>query len=157
MAPPETANPLITQLLALLRGGQAHATFDQAIKDFPAEHYATVPHNLPYSAWQLLEHLRITQRDILNFSAPPTGGYQHMAWPDDYWPKSPAPPTKDSWHNTIAEIRADQHKFEQLLGRRPEPPARSPSDRRPQRLPPRRTHRPPPLARHLALSLTLRP
>ena len=115
MAAPETTNPLITQLLALIRGGQAHATFDQAVKDFPADHYATVPEHLPYSAWQLLEHLRITQRDILNFCAPPTGGYQHMAWPDAYWPKSPAPPTNDSWHNTIAEIRADQHKFEQLL------------------------------------------
>ncbi len=115
MATPETNDPLPTQLLALLRGGQAHATFDQAIADFPADHYATVPEHLPYSAWQLLEHLRITQRDILNFCAPPTGGYQHMAWPDSYWPKSPAPPTPDSWQNTIAEIRADQHKFEQLL------------------------------------------
>jgi hypothetical protein len=111
----ETTNPLVTQLLALLRGGQAHATFDQAIEDFPAEHYATVPDALPYSAWQLLEHLRITQRDILNFSAPPTGGYTHMAWPDDYWPKLPAPPTNDSWQNSIAEIRADRHRFEQLL------------------------------------------
>jgi hypothetical protein len=115
MVTAETTSPLVTQLLALLRGGQAHATFDQAIEDFPPDHYATVPPNLPYSAWQILEHLRITQRDILNFSAPPTGGYRHMAWPDDYWPKSPAPPTPDSWHNTIAEIRADQHKFEQLL------------------------------------------
>jgi hypothetical protein len=111
----ETSDPLITQLLALLRGGQAHATFEQAVKDFPAKHYATVPANLPYSAWQLLEHLRITQRDILDFSAPPTGGYQHREWPADYWPKSPEPPTADAWNNTIAEIRADQQKFEQLL------------------------------------------
>jgi hypothetical protein len=113
--PDETANPLIAQLLALLRGGQAHATFDQAIKDFPPRNYAAVPANLPYSAWQLLEHLRITQRDILDFCAPPTGGYRHREWPADYWPKSAAPPTPDSWNNTIAEIRADQAKFEQLL------------------------------------------
>ena len=109
-------NPeLIKQLLALLKGGQAHADFDTAIKDFPAEHYGTVPANLVHSAWQVLEHLRITQRDILNFSSPPTGGYQHIAWPDDYWPKSPTPPDPHAWDNTIAAIRADQEHFEALL------------------------------------------
>ena len=62
---------LIKQLKALLDGGQAHATFDEAVADFPVEFRGTVPDGLPYSAWQLLEHLRITQRDILEFSAPP--------------------------------------------------------------------------------------
>jgi len=109
------ASELIKQLVALLDGGQAHADFETAIKDFPAEHYGTVPANLPYSAWQVLEHLRIAQRDILNFSAPPTGGYQHMAWPDDYWPKSPVPPAPESWNNTIAAIRADLVAFKALL------------------------------------------
>ena len=114
----EKPNPEpIKQLLAVLKGGHAHADFDAAIQDFPAEHYATVPANLPYSAWQILEHLRITQRDILEFSAPPTGGYQHIAWPDDYWPKSPTPPNDHAWNNTIAAIRADQKTFEALLTR----------------------------------------
>ena len=85
--------PVRIQLIALLRGGQAHATFDEAVKDLPANLRSVAPENLPYSAWQLLEHLRITQLDILNFSAPPTGGYQHIKWPDDYWPKSPEPPS----------------------------------------------------------------
>jgi hypothetical protein len=106
---------LISHLIALLHGGQAHATFEQAIHGFPPEHYATVPDKLPYSAWQILEHMRITQRDILNFSAPPTGGYQPMEWPDDYWPNSPEPPTPESWNNSIAEVRADLAKFEELL------------------------------------------
>ncbi len=110
-----STNPLLTQLLALLRGGQAHASFEDAVKDFPAEHYATVPDGLPYSAWQLLEHLRMTQQDILNFSAPPTGGYHPMKWPDHYWPQSPTPPTQEAWQNSIVEIRADQKKFEALL------------------------------------------
>jgi hypothetical protein len=116
----DTANandPLMTQLLALLRGGQAHATFDQAVKDFPADDRAKVPAGLPYSAWQVLEHLRFTQRDILEFSAPPTGGYHGHKWPDDYWPKSPEPPTAQAWDNSIAAIRADQEKFEALLQR----------------------------------------
>jgi len=103
------------QLLALLDGGQAHITFDDAVKDFPAELRGTVPPNLPYSAWQLLEHLRITQRDILNFSAPPTGGYHAIEWPDDYWPKSVEPPTQQAWDQSIAAIRTDLKHFEDLI------------------------------------------
>lgn len=103
------------QLLALLRGGQAHVSFEDAIKDFPAELRGTVPPILPYSAWQLLEHLRITQRDILNFSAPPTGGYHPIKWPDDYWPKSSEPPSPEAWDRSIAAIRDDLKKFEELI------------------------------------------
>jgi hypothetical protein len=106
---------LIKQILALLDGGQAHAGFEAAVKDFPAQLRATVPESLPYSAWQLLEHLRITQRDILNFSAPPTGGYQPLEWPADYWPTSPVPPTAEAWDNSIAAIRSDLKHFKALL------------------------------------------
>lgn len=113
--PLQSYDPLVQQLLALLRGGQAHATFDQAVESYPAEHYATVPDGLPYSAWQLVEHLRIAQRDILNFSAPPTGGYHPMQWPADYWPRSSAPPFTHSWQNSIEAIHADREKFEALL------------------------------------------
>jgi hypothetical protein len=108
---------LIKQLLALLKGGQAHADFETAIKDFPVELRGVVVDKLPYSAWQILEHLRITQRDILNFSSPPSGGYQHIAWPDDYWPKSPEPPVSWAWDDAVAAIRADQAKFEALLAK----------------------------------------
>jgi hypothetical protein len=107
--------PLRKQLIALLRGGQAHVTFDDALKDLPAELRGTVPPNLPYSAWQLLEHLRITQRDILNFSAPPTGGYQPLEWPEGYWPKSPLPPGPRAWDQSIAAIRTDLEHFEALI------------------------------------------
>jgi hypothetical protein len=113
--PQETSDPLIAQLLALLRGGQAHATFDAAVQDFPPELRGKVPENLPYSAWQLLDHMRIALRDILNFSAPPTGGYHGMKWPDDYWPKSPEPPSPGAWDQAIASIRDDHQKFEALL------------------------------------------
>lgn len=108
-------DPLVDQLLALLRGGQAHADFEKAVAEFPPEQRSIVPPGLPYSAWQLVEHLRITQRDILDFSAPPTGGYQPLAWPDAYWPASAEPPTAQAWDNTLAEIRADRLKFEALL------------------------------------------
>ncbi|MBB5344133.1 DinB family protein [Tunturibacter empetritectus] len=107
--------PLRKQLIALLHGGQAHATFDEVINDFPASLRGTVLPNLPYSAWQILDHLRITQRDILNFSAPPTGGYHGLKWPDEYWPKSPQPPTTNSWDQCIATIRSDAEHFHSLI------------------------------------------
>ena len=107
--------PLRKQLIDLLHGGQAHATFDETIKNFPAELRGAVPPNLPYSAWQQLEHLRITQRDILNFSAPPTGGYHAMRWPQDYWTQSAEPPAADAWDRTIQAINADLEAFIALI------------------------------------------
>ncbi len=115
--PEKSDDLLVAQLLALLRGGQAHIDFNTAIKDFPAEKRSVVPDHLPYSAWQILEHLRITQRDILNFSSPPTGGYQPMLWPDSYWPRAAEPPTPRAWEETVAAIAADAAKFEALLTR----------------------------------------
>jgi hypothetical protein len=103
------------QLVALLDGGQAHATFEDAVKDFPAELRGVVPDGLPYSAWQLLEHMRIAQRDILNFSAPPTGGYHGLKWPDAYWPKETVPPSKDAWDRSVEAIEADREKFKKLI------------------------------------------
>jgi hypothetical protein len=106
---------LRVQLEALLDGGQAHAKFEDAVKDFPAKLRGVVPEGLPYSAWQLLEHIRISQADILEFSAPPTGGYQEKPWPDAYWPKSPEPPTPDAWDSSVAAIEADRAKFRALI------------------------------------------
>ena len=103
------------QLLALLEGGQAHVSFDDAVAGLPAALQGKVPAGLPYSAWQVLEHMRITQRDILNFSAPPTGGYHAMQWPADYWPKSAEPPSPAAWDQAVAAIRADRASFEALL------------------------------------------
>jgi hypothetical protein len=107
--------PLREQLIALLHGGQAHTTFDEAVKNFPAKLRGTVHQNLPYSAWQLLEHLRTAQLDIIHFSAPPTGGYQPMQWPEDYWPKSPEPPSEHAWDKSIDAIRSDLKRFESLI------------------------------------------
>jgi hypothetical protein len=112
---PDEQAPLRKQLIALLRGGQAHATFDEAISEFPADLRGTVPPNLPYSAWQLLEHLRIALRDILNFSAPPTGGYHPMRFPQDYWPQSSEPPAAKAWEQSIVAIRSDLQHFEALI------------------------------------------
>jgi hypothetical protein len=118
-AQPNTASdlhePLRKQLNELLQGGQAHATFEDAVKDFPAELRGKVPENLPYSAWQLVEHLRIAQRDILDFSAPPTGGYHPLEWPEAYWPKSPEPTSAHAWDHAIAAIHKDREHFESMI------------------------------------------
>lgn len=99
----------------LLDGGQAHATFESAVKDFPEHLRSTVPANLPYSAWQLVEHIRIAQRDILDFSRNHDDSYQHLKWPDAYWPKDPAPPSTAAWDASLAQIAADREAFETLL------------------------------------------
>jgi hypothetical protein len=108
---------LIKQLVALIDGGQAHATFEDAVKDFPEKLRSVVAEGLPYSAWQILEHIRITQLDILNFSAPPTGGYHGIKWPDAYWPKEAAPARAGDWDHSVAAVLEDRKKFEGLLSK----------------------------------------
>ena len=108
---------LLKQLAALIDGGQAHATFEDAVKDFPEKLRGAVPEGLPYSAWQILEHIRITQLDILNFSAPPTGGYHGIKWPDAYWPKEAAPAGAGDWDRSVAAVLEDKKKFKGLLSK----------------------------------------
>lgn len=115
MAQADLDKELRKQLLALLKGGQAHATFDDAVKDFPEKLRGTVPSDLPYSAWQLLEHLRITQRDILDFSDNENGTYKELKWPEEYWPKSAAPPSERAWTESIAHFKKDLAAFETLV------------------------------------------
>jgi len=103
------------QLKDLLDGGQAHATFEQAVKDMPVKLQGVVAEGLPYSAWQILEHIRIAQRDILDFSRNDDGNYREMKWPEGYWPKDPAPPGADSWQKSIDQIRGDRKTFEKLI------------------------------------------
>ena len=105
---------LRTHLLELLHGGHAHADFDTAIKGFPFELAGKRIGQLPYTAWQLLEHLRIAQWDILEFSRDP----KHVSpeWPRGYWPGEIAPTVKEEWEKSIAAFRADLRVMEQLVG-----------------------------------------
>jgi hypothetical protein len=109
------ADELRKQLVALLDGGQAHATFEDAVADFPVKLRGVVPEGAAHSAWQVLEHIRIAQRDILDFSAPPTGGYQPMEWPAAYWPKAAAPGSPQAWDRSVAAVKDDLAKFKALI------------------------------------------
>src|SRR3712207_810906 len=102
------------QLLKLLQGGQAHMTFDQAVVDFPLEHINRRAPHVPYSPWHLLEHLRITQRDILDFLRDQQ--YREPSWPDEYWPPRDQDADTDGWAGTIRAFQADLQALEALVG-----------------------------------------
>ena len=86
-------------LVKLLKGGDAHADFEHAIADFPAEARGKVPKYAEHSPWQELEHLRIAQSDILDFSTNPN--YKTLEWPKEYWPETEGPPDPKAWDRSI--------------------------------------------------------
>ena len=100
-------------LFELLDGAHAHAPFEKVIADFPAKLRGEIPEGLPHSAWMLLEHMRIAQWDILDFSRNPK--YKEMKWPDDYWPKSPAPSSEGAWDKSIKSFRDDLAAMKKLV------------------------------------------
>ena len=101
----KTDDALREHLLELLQGGQAHLDFEKAIADMPIALSGSQPQGLPFTPWRLVEHMRIAQWDILQFSINP----QHVSpdFPDGYWPKSDAPPNPQAWDQSIAAFRAD--------------------------------------------------
>lgn len=102
----ETGTSLRTHVVNLLRGGQAFMTFDQVVADFPMTAINhTAPH-VPYSPWALLEHLRRTQDDILDFMRNPA--YRERRWPDDYWPAPNVTADAAQWDATLTAFRADR-------------------------------------------------
>jgi hypothetical protein len=104
---------LINELIKLLNGGGAHATLKDALDGLPANLRGVKPNNLPYSIWQLAEHIRIAQWDMLEFSK--DGNHQSPNWPDDYWPKKSSPADDAAWNKTIEQINTDRDEFIALL------------------------------------------
>ena len=99
-------------LAKLLEWGDAHVTFDAAVKGIPPRLRGVVPAGWEYSAWQLVEHIRLAQSDILEFCVSKT--YEEKRWPDDYWPKSRAPRHAAAWTRSIAAIRRDRKSLQRL-------------------------------------------
>jgi uncharacterized damage-inducible protein DinB len=100
-------------LITLLEGGEAHITFEDAVKGFPADRAGSRPEGVPHSAWELLEHLRIAQADILSFSQ--GQDYVELKWPDDYWPSSPAPGDKREWKASVEAVVKDRARFVEMV------------------------------------------
>jgi uncharacterized damage-inducible protein DinB len=101
-----TPSALREHVLNLLTVRQAHCTFEDAVAQMPPDRRGDRPENLPYSVWELVEHLRRAQRDILVYCRDPD--YEPQDWPDDYWPDAAAPPSDDAWHNSCAQVQADR-------------------------------------------------
>jgi hypothetical protein len=99
-------------LASALAWGEAHTAFEGAVADLPGPLQGRTPPGLPYSPWQLLEHIRITQHDILDFCRNPH--YEEIAWPAAYWPTSPTPPTDKAWDASVRRIREDRAALQAL-------------------------------------------
>ncbi len=106
-------NILREQLLFLLKGGKAHITTAKAISGFPVGRINTCPANIPYSGWQLLEHIRIAQWDILEFIKNPQ--HQSPDWPRGYWPPKDKKATKADWENTISLFTNDLEGLQKIV------------------------------------------
>lgn len=92
-------------VLDLLKGGHAHADFETAVKNVPVEMRGKRPRGAEHSPWEVLEHLRIAQSDILEFSRDPK--HKSPDWPGGYWPGKPAPPDEKAWDKSVREFRKD--------------------------------------------------
>jgi uncharacterized damage-inducible protein DinB len=114
------------QLVRILDWDEAHVGFDQATNGMPADKRGARPEGAEHSVWQLLEHMRIAQEDILDFCVNPK--YVHARhWPDDYWPKDPAPPDAKAWDTSIAAFKHDREKLQQVARDTPDLYARVPT------------------------------
>ena len=108
--------PLRDHLLYLLKGGGAHANFDDAMGDWPVQLAGVKVANFPHTAWMLLEHLRLGQWDIVEFSR----NSKHVSpkWPEGYWPASEAPADEKAWIASMAAFRKDLLTMERLVSDR---------------------------------------
>jgi uncharacterized damage-inducible protein DinB len=100
-------------LVALLGEGHAHVSFKDAIADWPREERGAKPAGQPFTAWRLLEHIRISQWDIVEF----TKSAEHVSpeWPAGYWPQEDAPPDAAAWDRSVAQVERDRRAMERIV------------------------------------------
>ena len=108
-----STDPLREQLAELLEHGNAHMSFEDAVAEYPMAPINTLFPNGSYSAWHLLEHLRLAQWDILDFIRNPH--YRELAWPEDYWPSRDQQATPDDWQRTISDFLADRQALRAMI------------------------------------------
>ena len=100
-------------LAELLRMKGAHVSLHEAVSDFPPALRGVKPPGAPHTAWQLLEHMRLAQEDILDFSRNPK--YKEKPFPDDYWPTTEAPPSEQAWARSIETFEDDLKQMQELI------------------------------------------
>jgi hypothetical protein len=100
-------------ILYLLKGGGAHVSFDDAIGDWPVQLAGVKVANFPHTAWMLLEHMRLAQWDILEFTR--NSRYVSRKWPEEYWPTSEAPANEKAWQASMTEFKKDLQTMERLV------------------------------------------
>lgn len=109
----DSTTALREHLVRVLDWEDAHVGFDKAVEGIPPEKRGARPPGFDHSAWQLIEHLRIAQEDILDFCV--NDAYVHtMAWPDDYWPRDPAPPGEAAWAESVASYKRTLEEVKRL-------------------------------------------
>jgi hypothetical protein len=101
------------QLVRTMEGGESHLDFKSVVEDFPADKRGVKPHGAPHSAWQLVEHMRIAQWDILEFSRNPK--HKSPKWPEGYWPSAAAPPDDGVWEKSVRGFEADAAAMAELI------------------------------------------
>ena len=100
-------------VLKLLKGRQGHVDFETVLADLPQEFQGKKPKGAPHTPWQLLEHMRIAQWDILEFSRDPK--HESPKFPEGYWPESEAPPDDNAWQKSVTSLGADLQAMADLV------------------------------------------
>jgi hypothetical protein len=114
MAIKESQDKLLREhVVYLLNGGGAHAQFDAVIKDMPEKLRGVKPEGLPHTAWMLLDHLRLAQWDILEFSR--NAKHESPKWPEGYWPKNERPANSEAWNKSVLQFRKDLKAMQELV------------------------------------------
>jgi hypothetical protein len=109
----ESTRALRDHLERVLDWEDAHAGFDKAVDGIPPDKRGARANGFEHSAWQLVEHIRMAQEDILDFCVNPA--YEHtMTWPDDYWPRNPAPPSEKAWTDSIASYSRSRETLKRV-------------------------------------------
>jgi hypothetical protein len=107
-------DPLRAQLVRILDWEEPHVGFDAAIEGIPVDRRGAIAPGFVHSPWQLVDHMRVAQADLLDFSVNPRYAHKRK-FPDDYWPKRPAPTAEGAWNERVAAFKSDREKLKQLV------------------------------------------
>jgi len=115
----DSTDAIREHLVRVLDWQEAHVGFDSAVAGMPADKQGARAAGFEHSPWQLLEHLRIAQDDLIDFCVNP--GYHHdRKWPDDYWPKDPAPPNATAWEESVAAFTRSRDALKRVVAEVPD-------------------------------------